>query len=666
MGQHVWHPISSVPMTDNHPLAHRQPADIEGQFPMLHSNSNEDAIRALINAIDQATNLRLAEIQKRNLGARASEIAHQEADEAKRALRTATISFDSAIPATVSTIRRPENAFKLARVRGSLAGMDTPVHVESPRNADATLTDLIGERSDETSASVITSLMSRISISGDGDDEIETNRFIDRKLINTFQEDGHRYATWEFLIYVVLSTSASQESESQETNRPSRTYRTYEFFLVDARPLRTAIQVVAPSPGEIAAAEALYGSDPSVIDTIMGFLVSLLEVVHLDRLPILAEAMRFQITASATNGRRGHGLLIGPPAVGKSTIHKVAEYLQPVFKFALPTKVTEAGLIGDGYSSKNHRRPGLIPMAHTGAFSVQDFNQANGTKNQRFCAVFTNTMADGKISDASAAKVEYEASVSIILDANRKSEVRRTSTNKHGFDRLVEDIGIPMNILSRMTHIAEIPRDPQTQLLVASEIMRRKDSLPLVEKKVLEERLRLARVYLALMRDRHKYVIIDPEVREYLANQVLSACETTVDRFNQHPEFADFMTRLGQQALDLVQANARLHNRGEAKIADVDAAFPFLWRKLDWIKTTLFGGQAETQVVNANAKARRALIKMHVTKWHQRTCTAVEVRRRIGLNSASLSTIEDDLRSLIGEPDAQGGFTLMFAEPSDG
>ncbi len=270
MGQHVWHPISSVPMTDNHPLAHRQPADIEGQFPMLHSNSNEDAIRALINAIDQATNLRLAEIQKRNLGARASEIAHQEADEAKRALRTATISFDSAIPATVSTIRRPENAFKLARVRGSLAGMDTPVHVESPRNADATLTDLIGERSDETSASVITSLMSRISISGDGDDEIETNRFIDRKLINTFQEDGHRYATWEFLIYVVLSTSASQESESQETNRPSRTYRTYEFFLVDARPLRTAIQVVAPSPGEIAAAEALYGSDPSLIDTIMG------------------------------------------------------------------------------------------------------------------------------------------------------------------------------------------------------------------------------------------------------------------------------------------------------------------------------------------------------------------------------------------------------------
>lgn len=627
------------------------------------SHQDTDRQKLMVEAIDQATNLRLRDIQKRNLGTRATEIALAEADAAKRALRSLSISFETAIPATIDTIRRPEHVHRVVCVRGSLAHMGEVRQVEMPRTQSTTLMDLLGERSDEVTSPVVTGLMSHLIIRGDGDTVVTTKPFIDRKMVNQLQDLGTRFATWEFLLFVVPSTAESlTEAESQDSQTVG-TVRTYEFYLVDARPLVSAIQVVAPTPGEAEQAEATLAKDPQVLETITGQLIRRLEILSSDHLPILTETIRFQVLAAATEGARAHTLVIGPPGLGKSLIHKAAGLVQPIMKHAMPTKATEAGLVGDGHSNRKNRRPGLIPLAHTGAFSVEDFNQANSVKNQRFCAVFTNTMAEGRISDASAAKVEYAASVSIILDANRKSDVRRTSSVKEGFDRLVEDIGLPMNVLSRTTYIAEIPRDAPLQLGIACEILRKKGSLSETDRRVLDEQLRLARVYLAMMRDRHRTVHLSEQVRQHLEDQVLAISNTTAERFDRHVEFADFLTRLGQQALMLVEAHARLHNRGEATRADVDAIFPFLWRKLDWLKTTLFGGQAETPVITANEKARRSLIRMRLGTWRGATCTAQEVRRKLGLNSASVATIQNDLWALLGEPDAKGVYKVVSVEP---
>jgi hypothetical protein len=624
----------------------------------MHESSSK--LMALIRAIDLQTNARLAEAKKHNLGQRAQEIALLEADNAKRQLRSAQISYEAAVPSDVATARRPENAFKLVRIRGTLGKMEEPHQVDIPR-AESTLVDLMGELSSESDHPAVKALMSRITITGEGTATIETQAFIDRKLVTCLQDHGQRFANWEFLLLVVPGTEfGSAPAGTGMTS--SATISSYHFYLVDARPLISAIQMVGPTPGEIEAGLRRYATDPHVLDSVTAAVVRFLEIKCLDRLPLLHEAIRFQVLAAATEGLRAHTLLIGPPSVGKSKVHKAAKLVQPVFRFALPTKVTEAGLIGDGHSNAKQRRPGLIPQCHTGLFSVEDFNQANSLKNQRFCAVFTHTMAEGRVSDASAARVEYHAEVSILLDANRKSDVRKVGTDKEGFERVVADIGVPMNVLSRMTYIAEIPRDPKTQLVVTSAMIAQTSSLPSVERQVLEEQLRQFQVYAALMRERHARVEISADVRRQIEKYVLAACNTTESHFERHSEFADFMTRLGQQALMLVQAHARLHNRGEAVLADVDAIFPFLWRKLDWVKTTLFGGQAETAVVDANAMARRTLIRLRLKKWPEPTCTPQQIQRQLGLQSASLATIADDLRSLLGDPDGTDVFCVTTSE----
>ena len=626
---------------------------------MYNQDTQADRLRTTIQAIDVGTNLRLAQIKKKNLGARAEEIALAESDNAKRVLRNTIISFDNAIPTTCEAARRPEHGHQLIRLRGTPGQMMEPYQVELPHDEEPSLTDLLGQRPNETDAPMIKALASKITVAGDSE-TVTTEIFTDRQLVNRFQDYGAEFATWEFLLFT-MTTSAANEDEpvAVEGGRSAK----FTFYLVDARPLKSAIQVVAPTPGELEAAMKLYSNNPDVIGTAVQDLIDYLEMTDTDRLPILVEAIRVQVLAAATEGQRCHTTLIGPPGVGKSLVSKAAKLVQPVFKFALPTKATEAGLVGDGHSSKKTRRPGLIPLAHTGCFSVEDFNQANSVKNQRFISVFTHTMAEGRISDASAAKVEYVAEVSILLDANRKSDVRRTGSTKEGFDRAVADLGIPMNVLSRMTYIAEIPRDAATQLSVAASIIVNKGLLTTVERNVLRERIGLLRVYLAAMRERHQVVEIPPEVRARVQELVMAVVNTTQNRFEQHPEFADFLTRLGGQALMLIQAHARCHNRNEAASSDVDAVFPLLWRKIDWVKTTLFGGQAEAAVVNANAKARRHLIRLRLKMLGMPMCTAAEVKRRIGLHSASLATINEDLRSLLGDPDEAGVFPVVLKEP---
>jgi hypothetical protein len=615
---------------------------------------------AICDAIDHTTNQRLVEAKKKNLGKHAEELAHREADQAKRELRKLSLSYESAIPTTPEAVRRPEHAFTLVRVRGTIDSFIDPRQLDIPK-AQAQLIDMLGARSDEVETEVLKSLVSSLGIRGEADGTITTQEFIDRKLINEIQDKGSQFATWEFLLYVVPgSDSERMSAKDAETIVASvGTPRSYMFYLIDARPLTTALQVVAPTPGEQEAAMQMFGSDPNVLKTALNLVTTFLGVACLDTLPILREAIAFQILASATEGPRGHSLLIGPPGVGKSLVTKAAGLVQPVLKFVMPTKVTEAGLIGSGHSNPKNRKPGMIALAHLGAFSVEDFNQANSNKNQRLCATFTHVMAEGVVSDGSVSRTVYKAQTSIILDANRKSDVRRRQTDKTGFDLIVEDIGIPMNIFSRMTYVAEIPRDAHTQLQVAIKTIETAGAMPTTDKAVLDEKVKLFRVYAAMMRELHPVVEIPEQVRNHIAQIFVSINNTTEERFNRHPEFGDFMARQGKAMLMLTEAHARLQNRSVATVEDVAAIFPFCWRKMDWVKQTLFGGQIEAAVVDANTPARRHMVRLHLKTLPQATCTPKQVQRGLGLYSATLDTIHGDLEALLGPADEKGRFQVV-------
>jgi hypothetical protein len=275
-------------------------------------------------------------------------------------------------------------------------------------------------------------------------------------------------------------------------------------------------------------------------------------------------------------------------------------------------------------------------------------------------------MVKGTIVDASASRTEYVAEVSVMLDCNRRSDVRRKGAKKSGFDLLVEDIGVPMNILSRMTYIVEIPRDLREQINVAHGVAMGRGRLSEAEIAVLKEKMRLYQVYCAMVRDRFRTVTISVEIRQMISQRVLAAANLPQSHFERHDTIADFITRTMDDALMLVQAHARLHGRSEAILADFEGIYPFIWRKFDWLKTIMLGGQVETAVVDANAAARRSLIRLRLKTFRQTTCTVQDIRRRCGLRSASEATIAADLRAILGEPAADGTYAIVLREDDRG
>jgi hypothetical protein len=328
--------------------------------------------------------------------------------------------------------------------------------------------------------------------------------------------------------------------------------------------------------------------------------------------------------------------------------------LQPIYRWAQPTKITEAGLIGSGSTVANRRKPGLLPLAHTGMLSIEDANQMNSVKNQRCMSSFTTVMQDGKVADASVSRTEYHAEVAIHLDANRKSDVRRTGGSRSGLDLLISDTGVPLNVLTRMTYMAEIPRDTATQMRVAFGIIENKQRLPEIQIRCLDQEIRLLQIWMAMMRHAHPTVDFPDPVRTAIHDRVAAAFNTTVTRMDNHAELGDFLTRLAEQAQTLVSAHARLHDRGCATAGDVDAIFPYLWRKLDFIRTVLFGSQIAASDASAAAKGRRLIIEIMVKRRRAATFSVEEIRRWTGMTSATKATMAEDLRVLYGDPNTEG------------
>ncbi len=105
------------------------------------------------------------------------------------------------------------------------------------------------------------------------------------------------------------------------------------------------------------------------------------------------------------------------------------------------------------------------------------------------------------------------------------------------------------------------------------------------------------------MRERpDDYTTLTPLLSEASATAVFEVMKKDQYTFmvTARPDLADKvkptmdMPALAEQVLTLTEAHARLHFRGHAINADVDAVMQFLWRKLDFLRSIMFGGQPTT------------------------------------------------------------------------
>jgi hypothetical protein len=166
-----------------------------------------------------------------------------------------------------------------------------------------------------------------------------------------------------------------------------------------------------------------------------------------------------------------HTLVIGAPAVGKKLLTEAAQCLNPTFQEAHPSKATAAGVCSTALQQEGKwvAKPGYLPLADRGVFAIQDFHSVKNAQREKLLGIFNMVMEDGRVIDSTAARQTHPALTSIHLDTNKRSDLFPDSQLRGEtiIAKRLDDIRIPMTILSRFDFVIDIPRDTERQLEVS-------------------------------------------------------------------------------------------------------------------------------------------------------------------------------------------------------
>jgi len=486
------------------------------------------------------------------------EVLAEKIEEVRRGLLHAGTGWSAAVPREIGALYATKLLFEPVRIRASIVRMTTPLHVVLPD----------GEQS-------VDSLLMQVQLRDERGEEIAAVDVTAEWLVRKLRRLARERKQIEFLGRVVPVPKDVQG-------------RTAELLLLveDVRRVETSLQLLDATDAEIAAVERLLhdikadGGTP--LTYIVGELQRHLGIVGLEQHEDLHLAVVFAVFQAMSVGRVGnaagrlHGLLVGSPATGKKLAHTVARVLNPRYQEAHPSKVTVAGVCGATRPGRGgfQAEPGLLDLADQGVFSTQDFHSvASGPRRELFGA-FSMLCEDGRVVDASAAQTVREAETALLIDLNRRSDLGRRSRGFH------EDIGVPLNLLSRFDFVHVLPGDASTQAEVATMLLDRlaRGGVGVGEGFVEDSWVRELRLLVGYQRDR-----VEPDCSQ--------AAEGLVDRFldlaieNESSEtLAAFFTRLSVSAIKFTKAICRAWARPVADEEVVAEAFRFLTPKIDFLK----------------------------------------------------------------------------------
>ena len=367
------------------------------------------------------------------------------------------------------------------------------------------------------------------------------------------------------------------------------------FHIEDVRRVSNCLQLLDASRKEIARTESLAASldaqEITPLDYIFESVTSRLGIEELINNMPHKFAIQFAILQSLSAGWAGHptgrlhGLLVGPPAVGKELVHIVAQVCNPTFEEAYPSKVTVAGLCGAERMAKGGFRadPGLLSLADQGVLSIQDFHTVANDQRRGLYEAIAMLAQDGKIVDASAARTTHKATAALLLDLNRKSDLGLPNKD------FLDDVGLPIKLLSRLDLLMAFPSDPMHQAHVGTYL------IYLLAKGQMAGSLdkdaawvREVQLLVAYLRDR-----VQPDL-EHAYEDIVSTyldlvCQNTLSEslvaYSLSDPLAAFYPQLANSALKLTLAVCRAWNRPVADQEIVQEAFRFLAPKIDLLRS---------------------------------------------------------------------------------
>lgn len=481
--------------------------------------------------------------------------------------RRGDVSWDAAEYFDVIEIRDPSMEKRTIKVRVVLEEMQEPVVVT-----------YAGEKH----------LASRMIFrEPDGPEQIESTPTCNTPLINELQRDKRRHHVFDVLATVLLMPVSFGE----------------RFFLLvhDMKPSETALQMVMATQSEIDYATktlaALQENGRGIFEYIYSTLVHGMGIQGLKSGSELRDSLEAVIIQAFSDNwiqnasGKLHTLIIGAPAVGKKLLVDAARMLNPVFYEAHPSKVTVAGICSTAVQHHGtwHSKPGYIPLAHRGVFAIQDFHSVKDRQREDLLGLFNMVMEEGQVTDATAAQQTHPALTSIHLDANKKTDLFPDSQLRGEtiVAKRLDDIKIPMTNLSRFDFIIDIPRDTQRQMDIALAMYERPGHVvgTRVERYGQDEWARQLQVLVALLRTKHRNITFSPDIVGIMRSRHDALFQSNAALYTKLPWLGDFQTRLTNSVFKFVASYARMSDRDEPHVEDVDRSFRLIGRKFDFLAT---------------------------------------------------------------------------------
>jgi hypothetical protein len=423
----------------------------------------------------------------------------------------------------------------------------------------------------------------------DAPDSIESLSTVNTELVRRLQEQKQDHHLFDVLGTVVLVPNDHGATEH------------FRLMVHDVRAAETPLQMIRATQREIDDARRtlrdLRRQKRTIYDHILTALVEGLSIRGLDKSPELKDCLEAVIVQAFSDGwvanasGKLHTLVVGAPAVGKKLLTEAAQCLNPAFQEAHPSKATAAGVCSTAIQDEGAwvSRPGYLPLAHGGVFAIQDFHAVKDAQREKLLGIFNMVMEDGKVIDSTAARQTHPALTSIHLDTNKRTDLFPDSQLRGDtiIAKRLDDIKIPMTILSRFDFVIDIPRDAERQMEVSLAMYDRPGTVqgPRSPAQRRAEWARKLRVLVALLRTKYEEIDFPEAVWSRMRGEQARLWTRSADALQRIPWLSDFQARLTNSVVKFVAAYARMNGRGKPVRQDVDSAFRLITRKYEFVGT---------------------------------------------------------------------------------
>jgi hypothetical protein len=367
----------------------------------------------------------------------------------------------------------------------------------------------------------------------------------------------------------------------------------YALKFKAARPIQSALQLVGATNAEVerarATADTILSQDQSLLLYILELVVQILGIQRIQTFPVLAKALRAVILQAVSYGQIGrtpariHILQVGPPGVGKSLARWVSRVLNQIFEMLSANSVTPAGLCG--YSERvagNRTRviPGKLALASDGTAAMEDLQHVDTYSRRHTFGIFCDLIETGRLIRTTFRDVDIPAETALLLDVNPKSTTKPGHVAKEIY--ILDDLELPLNLLSRVDVVIVIPHDVARQIAVMKDLVDSVSEVGPVAAVEADHRVRDIRVLIAYLRDLCPTVKVDT-VTGLVQRKLDELLDENKEQLESLQLAGDFLTRGAKSILKLVAASTRLHHRCEAEEEDVSIAMDIFEEKMRFL-----------------------------------------------------------------------------------